>query len=175
LSPAAGSGILFTGTNTFPVESERYALALYLTFLVAVLSDFLTKHWIRTNLALGETRPVIHDFLRITHWRNSGAAFGMFRNANTYLAIVGAVCIVLAIAIYPKLRYLGPYFAVALGLVAGGAMGNLIDRVVFKSVTDFISVKYFSPIFNVADSAIVLGSFLMICVVLFSPQGSAWK
>ncbi len=150
-------------------------MAFYLTLVVAVISDYLTKQWIRSNLALGETRVIINDLLRITHWSNSGAAFGMFRNANTYLAILGAICVVLAVAIYPKFRSFGPFFAVALGLVAGGALGNLIDRILFQSVTDFISVKYFTPIFNVADSAIVMGSILMIGVVLFSHQGSAWK
>ena len=150
-------------------------MAFYLTFVAAVISDYLTKHWIRSNLALGETRAIIHDLLRITHWRNSGAAFGMFKNANTYLAVLGAICVVLAVAIYPKFRSFGTFFAVALGLVAGGALGNLIDRILFQSVTDFISVKYFTPIFNVADSAIVVGSILMIAVVLFSPQGNAWK
>ena len=150
-------------------------MAFYLTFVLAVISDYLTKTWIRSNLALGETRVIINDLLRITHWRNSGAAFGMFKDANTYLAVLGAMCVVISVAIYPKFKVFGPVFAVALALVAGGAFGNLIDRILFQSVTDFISVKYFTPIFNVADSAIVIGSILMIGVVLFHPQGSAWK
>lgn len=150
-------------------------MAFYLTFVAAVVADYLTKHWVRSNLALGETRPIIDDLLRLTHWSNSGAAFGMFKNANTYLAILGGICVTFAIVIYPKFKSFGPVFAVALGLVAGGAMGNLIDRVLFQSVTDFISVKFFTPIFNVADSAIVMGSILMVGVVLFSPQGSVWK
>lgn len=150
-------------------------MAFYLTFVAAVAADYLTKHWVRSNLALGETRPIIDDLLRLTHWENSGAAFGMFKNANTYLAILGGICVALAVIIYPRLRLFGPVFAVALGLVTGGAMGNLIDRILFQSVTDFISVKYFTPIFNLADSGIVVGSILMVGVILFSPQGSAWK
>lgn len=140
--------------------------------LTAVLTDYLSKNWIRANYALGESRPVLGEVLRFTHWRNTGAAFGMLQGATPYLALVSVGCVLLAAMIAPRMKGYGNAVLVALGLVSGGALGNLIDRLKFGSVTDFISVRYFSPIFNVADSAIVAGAILMGIFFLFSTGGS---
>ncbi len=138
----------------------------------SVALDYLAKSWVRANISLGESRNVIDGFLRFVHWSNPGAAFGFLRNANTYLAIVSGVCVVAAIVTYPRFRSLGWPFAVSLGLVSGGALGNLLDRIRFGSVTDFVSVRFFAPIFNVADSAIVIGAIMMIGLFLFSLKES---
>ena len=141
--------------------------------IFAFASDFLSKSWIRANLALGESRPVLGDLLRFTHWSNSGAAFGIFQGATPYLAVVSVVCIVLAIAIFPKLQGYGAPVLLSLGLVAGGALGNFVDRVRFGGVTDFISLSFFTPIFNLADSAIVVGAVVLGAFFLLSPRGRA--
>lgn len=147
-------------------------MVFWASFVGVVLSDYLSKSWIRSSLTLGETRPVIGNILRFTHWSNSGAAFGVFQGATPYLAIVSVACVLLAILIYPKMRPYGAAALLALGLISGGALGNLLDRVRFGCVTDFISFKYFAPIFNVADSAIVVGAILMGAFFLFSAKGS---
>jgi len=141
--------------------------------LTAVLADFLSKNWIRANYALGESRQILGDFLRFTHWKNTGAALGMLQGATPYLAIVSLGCVILAVVIAPKMKGYGTWVLVALGLVSGGALGNLLDRVRFGSVTDFISVSFFSPIFNIADSAIVIGAILMGIFFVVSPGGKA--
>jgi signal peptidase II len=140
--------------------------------LAAVLTDYLSKNWIRANVALGESRQVMGDFLRFTHWSNSGGAFGILQGATPYLALVSVGCVLLAVLIAPKMKGYGNWVLIALGLVSGGAFGNLIDRVKFGRVTDFISVRFFAPIFNVADSAIVVGAILMGVFFLFSTGGS---
>ncbi len=150
-------------------------MAFWSAFLGAVALDYLSKSWIRANLKLGESRPVIDSLLRLCHWQNPGAAFGIFKNANSYLAVLGGACVIMAIFMYPKLRGFGTLFVISLGLVSGGALGNLIDRIMYGAVTDFISVRYFTPLFNLADSAIVAGSFLLIAAVLFCPKGSVWR
>lgn len=147
-------------------------MIFWTVFVGVVLSDYLSKTWIRTSLTLGESRPVIGDILRFTHWSNSGAAFGVLQGATPYLAIVSVACVVLAVLIYPKMRPYGVAVPVALGLISGGALGNLLDRVRYGSVTDFISLRFFAPIFNMADSAIVAGAILMGVFFLFSAKGS---
>ncbi len=147
-------------------------MVFWAAFLGSTAVDYVSKVWVRSTIPLGESRPVIHGLLEFMHWRNPGAAFGTLRNANLYLAIVSAVCVLAAVFLYPKFRTLGPAFAVSLGLVSGGALGNLLDRVQFGSVTDFLSVSFFPPIFNVADSAIVVGAIIMVGLFLFSLRGS---
>lgn len=150
-------------------------MVFWITMIAAVAADYLSKNWVRANLALGESRRILGDVLRFTHWSNSGAAFGILQGATPYLALVSVGCISLAVLIAPKMKDYGTLVMVALGLVSGGALGNLIDRVKYGSVTDFISVSFFSPIFNIADSAIVAGAILIVIFVLLTPGGSAEK
>lgn len=147
-------------------------MLFWATFFLVAAGDYLSKNWIRQNFAMGESRQVLGSFLRFTHWSNSGASFGILQGAAPYLALISVGCVILSIVIYPKMRGYGRAVLLSLGLIAGGALGNLFDRVRFGSVTDFISLRFFSPIFNVADSAIVMGAVIMIAFFLFSPQGS---
>ena len=143
------------------------------TALIGVFaSDYYSKTWIRANYTLGESRPVLGDLLRFTHWRNSGAAFGVFQGATPYLALISVGCILLAVLMHPRMKGYGVPVLVSLGLIAGGALGNLIDRVRYGSVTDFISFRFFTPIFNLADSAIVVGAILIGAFFLFFAGGS---
>jgi len=146
-------------------------LLFWATFLLVSACDYLSKDWIRRNFALGESRDILGSFLRFSHWSNSGASFGMLQGAAPYLALISVGCIILAILIYPKIRKEGPVGVVSLGLIAGGALGNLLDRVRFGSVTDFISLSFFPPVFNLADCAIVIGAVLMAVFFLLSPEG----
>jgi len=146
-------------------------LLFWATFLLVSICDYLSKDWIRRNLALGESKEILGSFLRFTHWANSGASFGILQGAAPYLAIVSVGCIILAILLVPKMGKAGPLGALSLGLIAGGALGNFLDRVRFGSVTDFISLSFFPPIFNLADCAIVVGAILMAVFLLLTPEG----
>ena len=148
-------------------------MSFWIAMTGVFLSDYLSKAWVKAHYALGESRPVIGELLRFTHWRNSGAAFGVLQGATPYLAVVNVGCIILSVLIYPKMKPYGIAVLVPLGLISGGALGNLLDRVRFGSVTDFISLRFFSPIFNIADSAIVVGAVMMGVFFLFSYKGSA--
>lgn len=146
-------------------------MLFWATFLLVSLCDYLSKDWIRRNFALGESRNILGSYLRFSHWSNSGASFGILQGAAPYLALVSVGCVILAILIYPKLRKGGSLGVTSLGLIAGGALGNLLDRVRFGSVTDFISLSFFAPVFNVADCAIVVGAVLMAVFFLLTPEG----
>jgi len=138
----------------------RNNIGFSLTAVAVVVGDQLSKSWIRSNLALGEVSPE-GEFLFFTHIRNTGATFGIFRDytlALTIVAFVG-VGVVLFYAFYLTRRY--PFLnnlmsKSALGMVLGGAIGNLIDRVSLGYITDFVGVGSWPP-YNVADAFITAG------------------
>lgn len=136
-----------------------------------VALDQITKLWVRLNLAPYETVPIFGR-LSLTNVRNTGSAFGLFQNQAfllTLIAIVGIVAILLFYRYFSKANLLGIF---ALGLVFGGAIGNLIDRLRFGYVTDFIDVRLWGdfhwPIFNVADSGITVGSIMLIIFIFLT-------
>jgi len=137
----------------------RNAVLFIIAFLV-VAADQLSKIWIRSNLPVGQSLPET-GFFRLTHVHNTGAAFGLFYGQSfplTVVALVGVV-IILLYALFLRRRFpLLDYRLTnsALGLILGGTIGNLIDRLRFGYITDFIDVGIW-PIFNIADSAIVVG------------------
>jgi len=134
-----------------------------LTALLVVAADQLSKLWIRSNLASGESLPEAGLF-RLTRVHNTGAAFGIFQGQSfplTVVAIVGIV-VILLFALYFSRRF--PFLdnrlsKLALGLVLGGTIGNLIDRLRLGYITDFIDIGIW-PAFNLADSSIVVGVIL---------------
>ncbi|MFZ2487229.1 MAG: signal peptidase II [Anaerolineae bacterium] len=135
---------------------------------LVILLDQITKRWIEANLPVYESLapfPALHNFFTLTHFTNTGAAFGLFRDQNILFVAIGVV-VLLSIIIYS--RYL-PHdmkiVQVALGLQLGGALGNMIDRVRIGHVTDFIYF-HFWPAFNIADSSIVVGVLLLAWVML---------
>ncbi len=132
--------------------------------------DQLTKWAIRANLDRGDSIPE-DGILRIVHFTNSGAAFGMFQGAGPLLAITSIVGMV-AIAVYlfnPGFAH--PAVRAGLALMLGGAVGNLIDRVRMGEVTDFIKVPNW-PAFNVADSAITVGVVFLIAAMVWTNEGT---
>lgn len=127
--------------------------------LVVVVLDQLTKTWVSTSLAEGgwwSPLPGLWRVFRITHITNSGAAFGMFPDQGEFFIII-AVVVALAIVLYYRYLPTGNWLVrLSLGLQLGGAIGNLLDRIRFGHVVDFVDIGFW-PIFNVADLAIVTG------------------
>jgi signal peptidase II len=147
-------------------DRNRLRLSLIVATLVVAV-DQLSKLWIRDNLTPGESLPEI-GFLRLTYTTNTGSAFGLFAN-QTFLLVIITIVSLAGIVLF--LRYLGSasaWTSVALGLILGGAVGNLIDRLHLGYVVDFIDVRLWGnlhwPAFNVADAAIVVG----ICTLAYS-------
>jgi signal peptidase II len=133
-----------------------------------VAADQLSKFFIVSNMQLGDSIKIIDGFLYITHTRNTGAAWGIFGEHTEYLAIFSVVA---TIALIVLLLYIKRAFgAFSLALIIGGAVGNAIDRIRLGWVVDFIDAYIFGydfPAFNVADSAITVGVFLLIIYMLF--------
>ena len=157
-------------TETFE-RSVIKVVPLFLLVSVVIGFDQLSKYLIRANMEPGQSIPA-EGFLRLTYTTNTGGAFGIFANQGFLLALAAVIAITILIL---YLRYLPPRsmnLKVGLGLDLGGAIGNLVDRVRFGEVTDFIDVGAW-PVFNLADSAIVVGTVLIVSYLLFSTKKKA--
>jgi len=146
----------------------NYAL-VYLLAAVVVLADQYSKHLVRTRLPLNTSWspwPWLAPYVRILHIQNTGAAFGIFKEAGLFFTAV-AVVVTLVIIVYTQRLPPGHWWMrIALGMQLGGALGNLVDRLVFGTVTDFVSVGSFA-IFNIADASISLGVVLLALMMWF--------
>ena len=141
----------------------------YLLAFAIIVIDQLTKWWVIANMELRESITVIENFFYITSHRNTGAAWGILAGKMTFFYIITAVVIVVICYYIQKLAKDSTLTGVALGLILGGAIGNFIDRIVHKEVVDFFDVylgSYNYPIFNIADSALVVGVILVLIATL---------
>lgn len=146
---------------------------VYLAIILATIAvDQLTKAWIIDSFRLYESMEIVPGFFNLVYVTNSGAAFSILANVDSpwrhyFFLGVGGVAIVGLTVAYWKLAKTNWYYCPALALITGGAIGNLIDRVRFGSVIDFLDVyigKYHWPAFNVADSAICIGAGLCLII-----------
>jgi signal peptidase II len=135
-----------------------------LTALAVILLDQLSKWLVVQNLAVGVPLPgpdtLVGRFFSLTHVHNTGVAFGLGRGNNALFTLV-ALGVTAGIVVYQRgLPVDARWPRFALGLIAGGALGNVIDRLRQGYVTDFLDFKFF-PVFNLADSCIVVGVLLL--------------
>ena len=151
-------------------QGKWWSVIFPLTALLIVATDQISKLWIRSNLTIGESVFEV-GFFRLTYIHNSGAAFGLFQGQSfllTIIALVGVSALLLyAYLFHHKFPFLGNRLGkLALGLVLGGTVGNLIDRINIGYVTDFINFNLW-PAFNIADSAIFVGIIMLAFSLLF--------
>lgn len=151
----------------------------YLVMLIVLILDQLSKYIIRMNLEMHHSIPVLQrlfgDTFMLTHVRNSGAAFsiGFASDATNRIFFIITTLVALAMIIYLLYQSTHRLQVFAFGLVLGGAVGNLADRILLGGVTDFINVDFPDfimerfPIFNIADSCIFIAVCLLIFVILF--------
>jgi signal peptidase II len=130
-------------------------IALTIVCVGALAADQLTKWIVSSRLGLGEAVRVI-GVLDIHHVRNSGIAFGFFSDAAPVVIILTAIAVAAMLFFFVKGAQRHPLFPVAFGLVLGGSVSNLVDRLRIGKVTDFLDPDYW-PAFNLADTFIVLG------------------
>lgn len=171
-----------TETPTPTADSGKAAAPLRLPTLLIIAAvllglDLLTKTIVVAKLTPGDPVPIIGDFARLSLVRNPGAAFSMATGMTWLLTLVAAAVVIGVIRIGRTLRSL--WWAIGLGMVLGGALGNLVDRL-FRApgplqghVVDFIAVGWW-PVFNLADSSIVCGAILLVVLTVFGfePDGS---
>jgi signal peptidase II len=148
---------------------KKYIL-FFFPVVIILLLDQVTKSLVMLNMTLGESVTVIDGFFNITYIRNPGAAFGFLADSSpTFRSIfflgVAVMAIIMILYLIKKISDEKRLLTVCLSLILGGAVGNLIDRVRFGEVTDFLDFYLFSyhwPAFNVADSAITVGAIILV-------------
>ncbi len=138
--------------------------------LAWVALDQVTKAILRANLPPGEATGEFWH-VRFAHVQNTGSAFGLFLGQTLFLSIVAIAGVIFILVVYRRFVY-SVFSTVALALVLGGALGNLVDRLRLGYVTDFIDVRLWDmvywPAFNVADSGISIGAILLLISVFLS-------
>ena len=147
----------------------KYAVVLSIA-AVAVIVDQISKWYIRQHFALYESLSVLDSFFRITHARNAGGAFGLLNQGARawrlpFFLIASCVAVVVLLMFVRRVQPGQWWLLVALGSILGGALGNLIDRMMSGEVTDFLDVYwryYHWPTFNVADSCITVGMVILL-------------
>ena len=148
-----------------PIERLRpsWPVFLGLAALVLVL-DQATKAWLTSFLAPGQSVRVIDDLVRLVHSQNTGGLFGLFRGQAFVFGLISMVVIALIVAYHAKAGG-GRYLSITLGLLLGGALGNLVDRLRLEYVVDFVDagigdLRWYT--FNVADAAISFSLLLLL-------------
>ncbi len=156
------------GRRGIAIEARRPGALLLVTAAVAITFDQITKAVVRAALEPGQSLPVVEGWFYLTHVRNTGAAFGLMPGQRG-LFILTSLLVLVAIGLYWwRARPRSLVLALSLGLVSGGAIGNLIDRALSGRVTDFFDTLII-PIFNIADMAIVGGAIGLFVWALFAP------
>jgi signal peptidase II len=143
-------------------------LGLAAIALAAVAADQLTKRIVTSHLALDQGDHVIGPFW-IHHVQNSGIAFGLFSSKTAAVIVLTGIAVVWMLVFFARSGARHPVLPVALGLVIGGSMSNLIDRVRLGYVTDFLDLRYW-PAFNLADSFIVIGVGILLLALVASER-----
>lgn len=139
---------------------------------IVVALDQWTKALTRSNIEVGEVRAFVPGVLDLTHIHNRGAAWGMFQGHATTLAIVAIVVVIALAAVVIARRRTSLVEMISFGLIVGGAIGNLIDRITQGYVTDMIRTAFIDfPVFNIADSAVTVGTAVFVVwALLLAPR-----
>ena len=151
---------------------KKKDLILGIIFIVlGIILDQIIKIIVRAKMEVGDSIDLINNFFSITHVENTGAAWGGFSGYTILLLLVSFVILGFFIYMFRNINFKKRMvFSISLVLVISGTIGNMIDRIVFRSVTDFLDFIIFAydfPVFNIADILLVVGFFLFIIDMIF--------
>ncbi|MBE6067877.1 signal peptidase II [Clostridium sp. BSD9I1] len=138
--------------------------------ILGVILDRITKMWALKDLAIGRDLVIIKNFFQFSYLENTGAAFGIFRDKTIFLAIITFIIAIGILFYLFKYKPQSLILRLSLAFIISGAIGNLIDRVYYKYVVDFILLHYkdvyYFPTFNVADIFVTMGTALLALYVI---------
>ena len=155
---------------------------LFLLLAIVIFVDQITKYYFSSTITEGDTHIVIDGFFYFSHYRNEGAAWSFLSNVSwaqiffkvlTVIALIGFVLIYIY-AFKKNYRWL----KIALIFVIGGTIGNFIDRLIFNEVIDFLGFifgNYYFPVFNLADSFLVVGTIMFVIHFLFFDKDAIFR
>lgn len=136
---------------------------IFIISFIILIIDIISKRLVIGNLATSESVSVIDNFFRITYAENTGVAFSLIEGYVGFI-IMMTVIVIIMIFKYVKSNNINKYEEIGYSFILGGALGNLLDRVIYGYVIDFLDFNIFGydfPIFNIADSFIVIGVFIL--------------
>jgi signal peptidase II len=147
---------------------------LFLIGIAAIIVglDQWTKFLVRTQIPLGGSWSPwawLAPYVRIVHWQNTGAAFGMFQGFGLVFTVLAFIVSIAILYYFPRVPRNEWLLRITMTMMLGGAVGNLIDRLTIGTVTDFVSVGTFA-VFNVADASISVGTAIMVLAVWISER-----
>lgn len=145
------------------IKEIKYMIPMIAIALVIVALDQWTKAMIRAKLATIGVSEIIKGFFEFSYTENTGAAFGSFQGKNAIFIVVGIIALAFIFYIFRSLNK-NTWMRISFGLILGGALGNLIDRIAFGFVIDFIRIRVTQsiwwPNFNIADAGITVGAIM---------------
>lgn len=142
---------------------------IYSIASIVIMVDLMLKFIVSAKLVENDIIKVIPNFFSIYYLKNTGAAFSILQDSTVFLVILSALILLVLNNYIDKEKDLNRISEISLGMVIGGIFGNMIDRIINHSVTDFISFRIFNynfPVFNIADIGITVGVFLLLISVL---------
>ncbi|OSB09493.1 signal peptidase II [Clostridium botulinum] len=141
-----------------------------IVLILGIFLDRISKIWALNTLASGKDIVVIKNLFTFSYLENRGAAFGIFQNRLIFLSLITAIVILGVVYFIVKYKPTSKLLKICLSLIISGAIGNLIDRIYYKFVVDFIMLHYkdvyYFPTFNVADMLVVIGTVLLAIYIL---------
>ncbi|MFV3012248.1 signal peptidase II [Clostridium botulinum] len=141
-----------------------------IVLILGIFLDRISKIWALNTLASGKDIVVIKNLFTFSYLENRGAAFGIFQNRLIFLSLITAIVILGVAYFIVKYKPTSKLLKISLALIISGAIGNLIDRIYYKFVVDFIMLHYkdvyYFPTFNVADMLVVIGTVLLAIYIL---------
>nr|WP_092068069.1 signal peptidase II [Dendrosporobacter quercicolus]NSL46924.1 signal peptidase II [Dendrosporobacter quercicolus DSM 1736]SDL69487.1 signal peptidase II [Dendrosporobacter quercicolus] len=144
-------------------------MPILILVLAVVAVDQLSKFYVQSKMTLGLSLPVVDNIFHITYILNPGAAFGILEHQTVFFIAIAVLMLAAVLYVYPRLPQGSPVLRLGIGLMAGGAAGNVIDRIRTGYVVDFLDFRVW-PVFNIADMAIVGGVGLIIFALYYLPE-----
>ena len=149
------------------MRKNKMPFVALLIAAVIVLADQLIKFFVLNELKPIGTVKVIDGVFNLTYVENRGVAFGMFQGMQWVFVILTVIMLIAIIVYMFKKRPRGKFFYITAAMIIGGGIGNLIDRVLYGYVVDYLSLSFFPPVCNFADYCITIGVFLLALYLLF--------
>ena len=164
------------GSRRVPLDLAHPGRVFILTAAAVLVIDQLAKFVVRSTMALEAHVPLWQNVFRLTYVHNPGAAFGLFPGGRPVFILTTMLVLFVVAAYWRRVRPTQWPVVIALALVTAGALGNLIDRAALGFVTDFFDFNLIDfPVFNVADSAVVVGVIMLMGWILFGPEPSGGR
>jgi len=147
-------------------------IAIFFLFSAIIIGiDQWVKYWIVTNLEFGEIQTMVDHFLSLTYVKNTGAAWSILEGKTSFFVVVTLIAVVVVSYLMVHYRNESKFLTIGLALVLAGAIGNFIDRIRLGYVVDMIQVDFIQfPVFNIADSSLVVGVILIFIYTLFEER-----